>query len=52
VEIYPESKTNFFSMDTSPHELTFVNNDKGEVTAVVVRSPGWPVHEGKKFKNA
>jgi pimeloyl-ACP methyl ester carboxylesterase len=51
VEIYPESETNFFVKANSPHELTFVNNDKGEVTAVIVRSPGGPVREGKKLKN-
>ena len=51
VEIYPESKTNFFVTAESPHELTFVNNDKGEVTAVIVRSPEGPIREGKKFKN-
>ena len=51
VEIYPESKTNFFVTAESPHELTFVNNDKGEVTAVILRSPGVPVREGKKLKN-
>lgn len=51
VEIYPESETNFFVTANSPHELTFVNNDKGEVTAVTVRSPGGPVRKGKKLKN-
>ena len=50
VEIYPESKTNFFVTAESPHELTFVNNDKGEVTEVIVRFPGIPVREGKKLK--
>lgn len=32
-------------------ELNFVNNYKGEVTAVIVRSPGGPVRERKKLKN-
>ena len=50
VEIYPESETNFFVTANSPHELTFVNNDKGEVTGVIARSPGGPVREGKKSK--
>jgi pimeloyl-ACP methyl ester carboxylesterase len=50
VEIYPESETNFYAEDDSPHELTFVKNDKGEVTAVIVRYPGWPIREGKKSK--
>ncbi|HTL59334.1 MAG TPA: alpha/beta fold hydrolase [Candidatus Limnocylindrales bacterium] len=51
VEIYAQSETNFFVTANSPHELTFVNNDKGEVTAVIARSPGGPVREGKKLKN-
>ena len=51
VGIYPESETHFFGTADSPHELTFVNNDKGEVTAVIVRSPGVPVREGKKLKS-
>jgi hypothetical protein len=51
MEIHPESETNFFVTANNPHELTFVNNDKGEVTAVIVRSPGGPVREGKKLKN-
>jgi hypothetical protein len=51
VEIYPESETNFFVTAKGPHELTFVNNDKDEVTAVIVRFPGIPVREGKKLKN-
>ncbi|HXJ57953.1 MAG TPA: alpha/beta fold hydrolase [Verrucomicrobiae bacterium] len=50
VKIYPESATNSFTAK-DPHELTFVNNDKGEVTAVIVRFPGIPVREGKKLKN-
>jgi hypothetical protein len=51
VEIYPESETSFLVKANSPHELTFVNNDKGEVTAAIVRFPGGPAHEGKKLKN-
>jgi hypothetical protein len=50
VEIYPESETNFFARAEYPRELTFVKNDQGEVTAVIIRSPG-PVREGKKLKN-
>jgi hypothetical protein len=49
VEIYPESETNFFVTANSPHELTFVSNEKGGVTAVIVRSPEGPVREGKKL---
>jgi hypothetical protein len=51
VEIYPESETNFFVTANSPHELTFVSNEKGEVTAVIARSPEGPVREGKKLKS-
>jgi hypothetical protein len=51
VEIFPESETNFFVTANNPHELTFVNNDKGEVTKVIVRSPEGPVREGKKLKS-
>ena len=50
VEMYPESETTFFVTAEDPHELTFVNNDKGEMTAVIVRFPGIPVREGKKLK--
>ena len=51
VEIYPESETNFFVTANSPHELAFVSNEKGEVTAVIGCSPEGPVREGKKLKN-
>jgi pimeloyl-ACP methyl ester carboxylesterase len=51
VDIYPESETNFFVTAKDPHELTFVNNDKGEVTAVIVRFPGIAIREGKKLRN-
>jgi len=51
VEIYPESTTNFFGMVKDPHELTFINNDKGEVTALVLRFPGIALREGKKLKS-
>ena len=50
VEIYPESKTNFFATAKDPHELTFVNNDQGEVTAVIARFPGIAIREGKKLE--
>jgi len=48
VEIYPNRKR--ICHGRKPHELTFVNNDKGEVTAVIVRFPGIPVREGKNSK--
>jgi hypothetical protein len=51
VEIYPESESNFFATAKDPHELTFVNNDQGEVTAVIVRFPGIAIREGKKVQS-
>jgi hypothetical protein len=50
VEIYPESETNFFATAKDPHELTFVKNDRSEVTAVIVRYPEGFVREGKKVR--
>jgi hypothetical protein len=50
VEIYPESETNFFTKAKYPRELAFVKNDQGEVTEVIVGSPG-TFREGKKLKN-
>jgi pimeloyl-ACP methyl ester carboxylesterase len=51
VEIYPESETDFFVTAKIPHELTFVKNGKGEVTAVIMGYPGGFVREGKKLKS-
>jgi hypothetical protein len=50
-EIYPESETNFLSKANGPFELTIAKTGKGEATAVILRSPGGPVREGKKLKN-
>ena len=66
-EIYPESETNFFfktfktswsrvdiaaTGGTSSQGLTFIKNDRGEVTAVIFqRGQGLPDSEGKKLKN-
>ena len=49
-EIYPESETNFF-LKINGAQLTFIKNDKGEVTAVIHHSYGFPDNEGKKLKN-
>jgi hypothetical protein len=49
--IYPESETNFFVKTNSPEELTFIKNDKGEVTAVIFHYAGLPDSEGKKLQN-
>jgi CubicO group peptidase (beta-lactamase class C family) len=48
-DIYPESETNFF-IKVDGSQLTFVKDDKGEVTAVIRRVAGLG-HEGKKLKN-
>jgi hypothetical protein len=50
VEIYPESETNFFGTAYGSFELSFVKNEKGEVTTVIMRSPGEPLRLGKKVK--
>jgi D-alanyl-D-alanine-carboxypeptidase/D-alanyl-D-alanine-endopeptidase len=50
-DIYPESETNFF-IKLNGAQLTFIKNDKGEVTAVIHHSAraGVPDAEGKKLK--
>ena len=50
--IYPESETNFF-LKVDGAQLTFIKNDKGEVTAVIHHSSqaGVPDSEGKKLKD-
>ncbi len=47
-EIYPESETNFF-LKINGAQLTFIKNDKGEVTAVIHHIVGLPDSEGKKL---
>ncbi len=49
-EIYPESETNFF-LKINGAQLTFIKNDKGEVTALIHHLAGLPDSEGKKLKN-
>jgi serine-type D-Ala-D-Ala carboxypeptidase/endopeptidase len=49
-DIYPESETNFF-LKINGAQLTFIKDDKGEVTAVIHHIAGLPDSEGKKFKN-
>ncbi len=49
LDIYPESETNFF-LKIYDAQLTFIKNDKGEVTAVIHQYPGLPDSEGKKLK--
>lgn len=49
-DIYPESETNFF-LTIIGMQLTFIKNDKGEVTAVIGHEVGLPDCVGKKLKN-
>jgi hypothetical protein len=52
IDIYPESETNFFiKINDTDTQLTFIKNDKGEVTAVIHHEVGLPDIEGKKLKN-
>jgi hypothetical protein len=50
-DIYPESETSFF-IGLNGAQLTFIENDKGEVTAVVHHSArsGVPDTVGKKLR--
>ncbi len=50
LDVYPESETNFF-LKINGAQLTFIKNDKGEVTAVIHHYAGFPDSEGKKLKN-
>ena len=51
-DIFPESETNFFiKINNTDTQLTFIKNDKGEVTAVVHHEVGLPDVVGKKLKN-
>jgi D-alanyl-D-alanine-carboxypeptidase/D-alanyl-D-alanine-endopeptidase len=47
--IYPESETNFFNKWGAV--MTFVKNDKGEVTAVTFHDDNWPDIKATKLKN-
>ena len=49
LEIYPESETVFFDKFYGTR-LTFVKNDKGEVTSLVLHPEGLPDCEGKKVR--
>ena len=46
-EIFPESETNFF-LPVNGAELTFIKNDKGEVTGLLHHMTGIPDSEAKK----
>ena len=49
IEMYPESETNFF--DKFEGVMTFVKNDKGEVTAVTFKHAEHPDVVAEKLKN-
>jgi len=52
-DFYPESSTNFFlKVNVDRGQLTFVKNEKGEVTAVILHLFGQPDSEGKKLKHS
>ena len=47
-DMFPESETNFF-LKINGAQLTFIKNEKGEVTASIHRIAGLPDSEGKKM---
>jgi hypothetical protein len=49
VNLYPQTETTFF-VKSNGAELTFIKNDKGEVTGVKHHLAGFPDCEGKKVK--
>ena len=49
VKIYAESETKFFSKAKDPFELTFVNDDKGQVAKAIVHYADGFVRQGKKL---
>ena len=50
IDIYPESETKFFLMIDGT-QLSFIKNDKAEVTAVIHHVPGLSDFEGKKVQS-
>ena len=50
LDLYPESETNFF-LKINGAQVSFMKNDKGEVTALIHHMAGLPDSEGKKLKN-
>jgi hypothetical protein len=58
LDLYPESETNFFLKNHDGlifkyggAQVTFVKNDKGEVTAAIRHVTGLPDSEGKRLKS-
>ena len=50
LDLYPESETNFF-LKINGAQVSFIKNDKGEVTALIHHMTGLPDSEGNKLKN-
>jgi len=50
LDLYPESETNFF-LKINGAQVTFIKNDKGEVTAIIHHMAGLPDSEGKKLES-
>jgi Alpha/beta hydrolase family len=50
LDLYPESETNFLLKITDA-QVTFIKNDKGEVTALIHHMAGLPDSEGKKLNS-
>jgi len=48
-DLYPESETNFF-LKKYGAQVTFIKNEKSEVTGIVHHVAGLPDNEGKKLK--
>lgn len=48
-DIFPESQTDFF-IKVDGSQLTFLKNDKGQITSVIRRQPKLPDCQGKKIK--
>ncbi len=48
-DLCPESETSFF-LKLNGAQLSFIKNDKGEVTAVIHHIAGLPDSEGQKLK--
>jgi pimeloyl-ACP methyl ester carboxylesterase len=49
LDLYPESETDFLLKITDA-QVTFIKNDKGEVTGLIHRMAGLPDSEGKKLQ--
>lgn len=49
LDLYPESETDFF-LKTNGAQVTFIKNDKGEVTGIIHHEAGLPDSEGRKLE--